>query len=80
MITFIKKFTSALILLTIILGVSLSSSFAAQVSQAQIEQFKKLPPSQQQALAKSMGIDMSSLQGQLSNSQDSAQQQINTES
>ena len=80
MITFIQKLTSALILFIIILGTSLSSSFAAQVSQAQIEQFKKLPPSQQQALAKSMGIDMSSLQGQLSNSQDSAQQQINTES
>ena len=29
-----------------------------QVSQAQIEQFKKLPPSQQEALAKSMGIDI----------------------
>ena len=39
---------------------------AGQVSQAQIEQFKKLPPSQQKALAKSMGVDLNSIKGQLS--------------
>jgi len=35
--------------------------FSADISQAQIEQFKQLSPSQQQALAKSMGVDLSSL-------------------
>jgi polysaccharide export outer membrane protein len=38
----------------------------AQPSQAQIEQFKKLPPAQQEALAKQMGIDISSLKGGMS--------------
>ncbi|MBU2892160.1 SLBB domain-containing protein [Colwellia sp. D2M02] len=37
-----------------------------QISQAQIEQFKKLPPGQQQTLAKSMGIDYKDLQSMLS--------------
>ena len=37
------------------------SSFSAEISQAQINQFKQLSPSQQQALAKSMGVDISSL-------------------
>ncbi|WP_057832076.1 SLBB domain-containing protein [Colwellia sp. TT2012] len=37
-----------------------------QISQQQLEQFKKLPPSQQAALAKSMGIDLNSIKGQLS--------------
>jgi polysaccharide export outer membrane protein len=64
MITFIQKI--ALTLLTLILVTSLNSSFAAQISQAQIEQFKKLPTSQQQALAKSMGVDINALKGQLS--------------
>jgi len=36
-------------------------SIAAQVSPQQIEQFKRLPASQQQALAKSMGIDLNAL-------------------
>lgn len=45
------------------------NSFAAQVSQAQIEQFKKLPASQQQALAKSMGVDINAIKGQLSANQ-----------
>ncbi|MBU2871960.1 SLBB domain-containing protein [Colwellia sp. E2M01] len=40
-------------------------AFAA-VSQQQIEQFKKLPRSQQESLAKSMGIDLNSIQGQIS--------------
>jgi polysaccharide export outer membrane protein len=39
---------------------------AQQVSAQQIEQFKKLPKSQQQALAKSMGIDLNSIEAQLS--------------
>ena len=34
---------------------------SAEISQAQIEQFKQLSPSQQQALASSMGVDLSPL-------------------
>jgi polysaccharide export outer membrane protein len=42
---------------------------AAQVTPQQIEQFKKLPPSQQQAMAKAMGIDINAFKQQmLSNS------------
>ena len=36
---------------------------SAEISQAQIEQFKQLSPSQQQALASSMGVDLSALKG-----------------
>ena len=79
MMTFIKKTTSLLAFSIIILGVSISSSNAAQVSQAQIEQFKKLPSSQQQALAKSMGIDINALKGQLSSNNAFEQGQTNTE-
>ena len=43
-----------------------TQAISYQVSQAQIEQFKKLPVSQQQALAKSMGIDINAVNGQLS--------------
>ncbi|MBL0710256.1 MAG: SLBB domain-containing protein, partial [Colwellia sp.] len=49
-----------------------ATAFSAQVSQAQIEQFKKLPPSQQQALAQSMGIDINAIQGQLNSSNSGA--------
>ena len=45
------------------------SSLSAQVSQQQIEQFKKLPASQQQALAKKMGVDINAFKGQLLSSQ-----------
>jgi len=47
----------------LILSLSFVSTFisAAQITSAQIEQFKQLSPSQQQALAKSMGVDLSSL-------------------
>jgi polysaccharide export outer membrane protein len=41
---------------------------AQQVSAQQIEQFKKLPKSQQQALAKSMGVDLNAIEAQLSGS------------
>ena len=37
------------------------TTLAADVSQAQIEQFKQLSPSQQQALASRMGVDISTL-------------------
>ncbi|WP_246046977.1 SLBB domain-containing protein [Colwellia ponticola] len=38
----------------------------AQVSQQQIEQFQKLPLAQQEQIAKSMGVDLNSIKGQLS--------------
>jgi polysaccharide export outer membrane protein len=39
--------------------------YAQQVSAQQIEEFKKLPKSQQQALAKSMGIDLNAIEREL---------------
>ncbi|MFT5637075.1 MAG: polysaccharide export outer membrane protein, partial [Cognaticolwellia sp.] len=48
------------------------SSLAAQISQQQIEQFKNLPKSQQQALAQSMGVDLNSVMGQISGSNQQA--------
>ena len=69
MMTFIKKNTltlTILTLLTIVLVTHLTPSFAAQISQTQIEQFKKLPPAQQKSLAQSMGIDYKDLTAQLS--------------
>jgi len=82
MITFTKKITFTLFaLFTLALIALTSSSFAAQVSQAQIEQFKKLPPAQQQALAKSMGVDINALnmlKGQTSSNIDSEQSETNT--
>lgn len=47
-------------------NLSLKAIAANQISQQQLEQFKKLPPSQQEALAKSMGVDLNSIKGQLS--------------
>ncbi len=58
---FLKSALTAITLLTFSF-----SAFTAQISQQQIEQFKKLPPSQQQALAKSMGVDINAIKGQLS--------------
>jgi polysaccharide export outer membrane protein len=64
MITFTKKIT--FIVFSFVLVAFTSTSFAAQISEAQIAQFKKLPPSQQQALAQSMGVDYNDLKKQLS--------------
>jgi len=47
-------------------SLTVTSSNAAQISQAQIEQFKKLPKAQQQMLAKTMGVDLRAIQSQLS--------------
>ena len=47
-------------------NLSLKAIAANQISEQQLEQFKKLPPSQQEALAKSMGVDLNSIKGQLS--------------
>ena len=43
---------------------TLTTSNATQVSQAQIEQFKKLPKAQQKLLASTLGIDLQSVQSQ----------------
>jgi polysaccharide export outer membrane protein len=66
------------IVMTILL-ISAFKSFAyAGVSQAQIEQFRKLPPAQQAMLAKQMGVDINSLKKQMaSNGSDTSTQ--NTE-
>ena len=90
MITAIKQFVknhhtnsyNLLIMASLVLTFSLANSpfkaFAyAQPTPAQIEQFKKLPPAQQEALAKQMGIDISSLKGQISGG--SSEQVKNTE-
>jgi polysaccharide export outer membrane protein len=63
MINIIRYFLIAFLILTAPLD-----SFAQQVSAQQIEQFKKLPKSQQQALAKSMGVDLNAIEAQLSGS------------
>ena len=47
--------------ITIISVVFSASVFSLQVSPAQIEQFKKMSPSQQKMLAQQMGVDISSL-------------------
>ena len=88
MITAIKQFiknhnkNTQSIVLTALLAFSFatysSQSFSADISQQQLEQFKKLPPAQQESLAKSMGIDINSLKGQLSAS-DSGDKTKNTE-
>jgi len=54
-------------ILTTVLLLTLSfNGQAQQVSAQQIEQFKKLPKSQQESLAKSLGIDLSAIEAQLS--------------
>jgi len=61
MMNMIRYAIAAILLLVIPFNLS-----AQQVSAQQIAQFKKLPKSQQQALAKSMGIDLSTIEAQLS--------------
>jgi polysaccharide export outer membrane protein len=56
-----------------------TQALSYQVSQAQIEQFKKLPPSQQKALAKNMGIDISDFKGQLSGNNSRSELTENTQ-
>lgn len=65
-----------------IAAVSLSLSatnIPSNITPQQLEQFKRLSPSQQQALASSMGIDFKSLQRQLSNSSSQDAYQTNEE-
>ena len=61
MIHFIRLLTSLLVAFTLSFN-----ALAAQISQQQIEQFKNLPKSQQQALAQSMGVDLNAVMGQIS--------------
>ncbi len=55
-----KPFFNKIILSSTLVFVSYFTT-AAEISQAQIEQFKKMSPTQQQALASSMGIDLSTI-------------------
>jgi len=54
------------VLATVLLLTLSFNGQAQQVSAQQIEQFKKMPKSQQEALAKSMGIDLSAIEAQMS--------------
>ena len=68
MIHFIRLLTSLLVVFTFSFN-----ALAAQISQQQIAQFKNLPKSQQQALAQSMGVDLNSVMGQISGSNQQTQ-------
>lgn len=67
------------ILLTAIIGLQPLNTFARNISPQEIEQFKKLPKSQQQALAQTMGVDFSTLEAQLNGSGKSDSTTANTE-
>ncbi len=78
-VSFFKLMLSILLVLTFFVIYLPSKAIAAsQISEQQLEQFKKLPPSQQEALAKSMGVDLNSIKGQLSKA-GSSESQKNTE-
>ncbi|GLX86642.1 sugar transporter [Thalassotalea loyana] len=47
--------------IVVTLALTSMGGFAAQINQAQIEQFRKLPKAQQEALAKQYGVDLSSI-------------------
>ncbi|MBA6292574.1 SLBB domain-containing protein [Colwellia sp. MB3u-70] len=68
MMHFIRQLTSLLVVFTFSV-----SAIAAQISQQQIEQFKNLPKSQQQALAQNMGVDLDAVMGQISGSNQQTQ-------
>ncbi|MEH6383043.1 MAG: SLBB domain-containing protein [Colwellia sp.] len=72
MMNIIRYVIAASLLFTLSLNL-----YAQQVSAQQIEQFKKLPKSQQQALAKSMGVDLSAIEAQLAG-QSTQQGPVNT--
>ncbi|MCM2679501.1 SLBB domain-containing protein [Echinimonas agarilytica] len=60
----LKKYCRGAALLVSLSGIVVSSAvLAANPTPAQMEQFKRLPPAQQQQLAKSYGIDVSQLTG-----------------
>ena len=78
-ITFAKYLLGTLLILAFTFAnLSFKAIAANEISEQQLEQFKKLPPSQQEALAKSMGVDLNSIKGQLSKS-GSSEDKKNTE-
>lgn len=78
-ITFAKYFLGTLLILAFTFAnLSFKAIAVNEISEQQLEQFKKLPPSQQEALAKSMGVDLNSIKGQLSKS-GSSEDKKNTE-
>jgi polysaccharide export outer membrane protein len=68
MINFIRQLAILFIVCTISF-----ESLSAQISQQQIAQFKSLPKSQQQQLAKSMGVNLDDVLGQISGSNQSSE-------
>jgi polysaccharide export outer membrane protein len=68
-----------MIMLTFILGGHSTQAYAQEASPQEIEQFKKLPKSQQQALAQSMGIDFATIEKQLKGDGKSKGQSAKTE-
>ncbi|XQW85896.1 SLBB domain-containing protein [Thalassotalea piscium] len=49
-------------------NVAIGAELPSNISPQQLEQFKKLPPAQQRALAQSMGIDYNAIKSQMNNS------------
>ena len=76
--TFIQKIIFTLALFSLVFASTITESFAAQVSQAQIDQFRKLPAAQQEALAKSMGIDINAIKSQLPGNSSTESLETNT--
>lgn len=68
MITYIRQLATILIFGTLSFSV-----VSAQISPQQIEQFRKLPKAQQEALAKSMGVDLNAVMGQISGASQASQ-------
>ena len=68
-----------MIIVTFILGGYSTQAYAQEISAQEIEQFKKLPKSQQQALAQTMGIDFATIDKQLKSSGKSRGQSAKTE-
>ncbi|WP_426369747.1 SLBB domain-containing protein [Pseudocolwellia sp. HL-MZ7] len=70
MTNFIQKLTLSVFFICTSLSV-FSAQLPSNISSAQIEQFKSLSPTQQKALASSMGVDLSSIQSQINKSSSS---------
>ncbi|GHE80681.1 SLBB domain-containing protein [Thalassotalea profundi] len=54
--------------LFMVTGIAMAAQLPSNISPQQLAQFKKLPPAQQQALAKSMGVDYNAIKAQLNKS------------
>lgn len=78
MISLTKNIFKKLIVTSVLLTFSFSA--LAAINEQQIEQFKRLPPAQQKALAQTMGVDINAMQAQLAASGSSKQLQGNTTS